>query len=148
MSIRQPDRNYTPPLNDPSTTATADWDKLRNEYMMTRDELTEVQADLITKTKIIEQQEAELVSLRRLREEDRNEAISLRTSLVNAADIILKAAERSKIDRKGGDPFAPRAIQSQIQGEPVPDHDQDSLENLVGRLGHGNIIERRHESQG
>lgn len=141
------DRTYTPPISDPAHTATVDWDKLRQQLMLTRDALTDAETTIITQRKQIEQQEKELVTLRKQREEDRNEAISLRTSLVNAADIILTAAKRSNIDRRGGDEFAPRAVTSQVQGDPVTQGDQKELEDILSRVGQNalsNIAERQH----
>lgn len=131
MTIKQPDQNYIPPVSDPIASGAADWDRLRTEYMLMKERSTELEAELVTANTIIDRQNTELAQVHLSREQDRNEAASLRTSLVNAADIIHNAARRAGIARNEASDYAKPLIPSAVQGEPVAEEDQREIERIL-----------------
>ena len=132
------DTNYTPPERDPSEDGLKHWDTLRQQHMLLKDALRTSENEHTIKDRRIADLQADIERLTALREADRNECVSLRTTLQNLGSMLLNGLRKAEADRIKADPYAPPATPSDPQGDPLPKDEQESLEDLVGRLGKEN----------
>lgn len=113
-----PRTTYDPPVNDPREEGIKHWDKMREELMTTRDELSASEAESAQQKMMIESLIKDNDRLTTLREQDQAECIALRTSLQNLGHMILTILKIGMQARKGPGAYAPpNDLQKTLAGQ-------------------------------
>lgn len=126
---RQIDPTWEPPLDDPREQGLKDYDRLRQELMLTRDALRAADVDRQTIARRIDDLTTELRQSKAIEAEAVREQISYKTSLEDVARLILAVLKRGVEARKNGDPYSPPAI-------PIEAVEQQAteIEDLLGKM--------------
>lgn len=109
---RQMDPNWDPPVDDPREAGAKDWDRLRQELMVTRDALRASDVDRQAMARRIDDLTTDLRQAKAIEAEAVREQISYKTSLEDVGRLVLAVLKRGIEARKNGDPYAPPAISS------------------------------------
>lgn len=104
------DPNWEPPIKDPRESGAKDWDRLRQELMVTRDALRASEIACEGQARRIDDITADLKRAKAEASEAVREVISYKASLEDVGRLILGVLNRGVAARKNGDPYAPPAI--------------------------------------
>lgn len=107
---RQLEPNWEPPVDDPRASGAKDWDRLRQELMLTRDALRASEVDREAQARRIDDLTKDLNRSKALEAEAVREQISYKASIEDMGRLCLGILQRGIVARKNGDPYAPPAI--------------------------------------
>lgn len=136
---RQLEPNWDPPVDDPRASGAKDWDRLRQELMLTRDALRASEVDREAQARRIDDLTGDLRQSKAIEAEAVREQISYKTSLEDVGRLILAVLKRGIEARKNGDPYAPPAI-STAQAEETSSQIEDVLRDALPTFLNRNTV--------